>query len=128
MFLGVKEGLHVLKEGMLHENSEASDVSKMELGKLYALGPGKKAQAVRVPFRILKATDDMFKVILKSMDLNSEAYKRARIFQKENPNVEVDVWEKSKEYLKNPDASMETHAKNFAEYRSCNNITIIPIS
>lgn len=117
---GTVDGYRAMRASFRGEEL-ADEGSKIELGlrggaigvspdsSRAAVAAGK---AVRLPFKILEATDEFFKATNRRSDLAAQAYRRARQAAPNNPTRQSELYAR---YLNNPTKEMEQEANRFAK-------------
>lgn len=112
-FRGFKDGLKIAWE-RLKGNMDPNDVSKLEIPTRAI--KGKKGEVARVPSKFLSAEDALYKTVIYSSKIHSEAYKRATLegLRGDARRARFD------ELVKNPTDSMKAIAKHEAEYLTFN--------
>jgi hypothetical protein len=109
---GVIAGWHLLKNEQLID-----EAFKVEARHHQSI-PGQMGKLIRVPTRALAAEDQFFKQIAFQQELNAQAYRTAmNRAKKGGGNFEQLL----ADYKRNPDSSMLSAAKEYADYQTFNN-------
>ena len=115
MINGLREGARIAGRTMIKGPSADSAEKAMDAARRAAI-PGKTGEVIRTPFRILAASDDLFKEVAKRGELNALATRQA-IQQGKTPEEVAAIYSR---LIKDPPEEMLEAANNFAKYSTFN--------
>ena len=115
MINGIREGARLAGRTLLKGPSAESAEKALDAARRAAIG-GKTGEVVRTPFRVLAASDDFFKEVARSAELNALATRKA-IEQGKNSKEVGEIYAR---LIKDPPEEMLEAANNFAKYSTFN--------